>query len=353
MDGTDTNKRFDSQSIKRWAMALVSLVIFGVVIYVVHHLLAEYRWRDVLQHMRDIPAANVGGAALITALSYLLLTGFDALGIKYTGRHVPYRRTALISFMAYAFGHNVGVAAFSGAALRYRLYSAMGLGVVDVATIVGFCSLTTALGLSVVGGSSLLFKPRILSTASNLHADLVRGLGVVALIIAVLYIGWALFARSKFTIRDWTLKPPGPRIALPQLLLGVADILVASATLWILLPEGARPSLLGFSGAYAAAVLGGLISTVPAGLGVFESIMLLLLPNIPGDQLLGCLLVYRAIYYWAPLALATVLFVIAELWQQRAFIGRVNALASVYVKPIAPQLAGVLIFLSGAVLLVS
>jgi len=42
-----------------------------------------------------------------------------------------------------------------------------------------------------------------------------------------------------------------------------------------------RPTLLGFSGAYAAAVLAGLISTVPAGLGVFESVILLLLPGIP------------------------------------------------------------------------
>jgi len=120
-----------------------------------------------------IPAASVGAAALITALSYLLLTGFDTLGIRYAGRDVPYRRTpSCRSWLR--IRHNVGVAAFSGAALRYRLYSSMGLGVVDVATVVGFCSLTTGLGLAAVGGTALLFKPRILSTAANLHPDLVN-----------------------------------------------------------------------------------------------------------------------------------------------------------------------------------
>src|SRR5215831_12358165 len=122
------------ETLRRWALPLISLVIFLLVIFVGHKLLHEYRWRDVLHQIRDIPSGSIGLAALITAFSYLLLTGFDFLGIKYARRQVPYRRAAMISFMAYAFGHNVGVAAFSGAALRYRLYSVVGLGVVDVAT---------------------------------------------------------------------------------------------------------------------------------------------------------------------------------------------------------------------------
>jgi phosphatidylglycerol lysyltransferase len=332
---------------------LLSLAIFALVIYVVHRLLAEYRWRDVLHHIRSIPAASIGIAAVLAAASYLLLTGFDALGLKYAGRAVPYRKTALISFMAYAFGHNVGVAAFSGAALRYRMYSALGLGVVDVATVVGFCSLTTFLGLATIGGSALLFEPKVVVTASNLHADLVQAIGIAVLVLAALYLAWSVLARRPITIRDWALKPPTARIALPQFVLATADITIAASVLWILLPADARPSLLAFSGAYAAAVLAGLVSSVPAGLGVFESVMLLLLPTIPGDQLLGCLVVYRLVYYWAPLGLATVIFVFVEAWRQRAVIGRVNALASVYVRPIAPQLAGVLIFVSGAVLLLS
>ncbi len=354
MDAVTTESELRRHSgLRRWALAFLSLAIFAVVIFVVHRLMAQYRWRDVLGHIRGIPAASVGTAAVFAAISYLLLTGFDALGLKYAGRQVPYRRTALVSFMAYAFGHNVGVAAFSGAALRYRLYSAMGLGVVDVATVVGFCSLTTFLGLAIVGGSGLLLQPQVVAAASGLDADLIQAFGIIALSLAALYLFWAMIARGQFTIRGWSLKPPGVRTALPQLALAVVDMVVASSALWLLLPASERPPLLAFSGAYAAAVLAGLVSSVPAGLGVFETVMLLLLPTIPGDQLLGSLLVYRLVYYWAPLALATVMFVIVEAWRQRSVIGRVNALASAYVKPIAPQLAGVLIFVSGAVLLLS
>jgi phosphatidylglycerol lysyltransferase len=350
----EISKRNDRrQSLKRWLLALLSVTIFALVLFVIHRVLNEYRWRDVLLHMRAIPSQKVACAALLTAASYLVLTGFDTLGLRYAGRDVPYRRIAPVSFMAYAFGHNVGVAAFSGAALRYRLYSTMGLGVVDVATIVGFCSLTTLLGISTVGGAGLLLEPDVVAAASNLHRDLIQGIGITVLICALLYLSWAIFARGQITIRDWSLKPPSARIALPQLCLAMTDMVIAASALWILLPDGSRPSLLAFSGAYTAAVLAGLVSTVPAGLGVFESVILLLLPDIPGDQLLGCLLVYRVVYYLAPLALATLLFVVIELGRQRTTLSRVNALASMYVKPIAPQLAGVLIFVSGAVLLVS
>lgn len=338
---------------RRWVLALFSLAIFALVIFVVHRMLAEYRWRDVLHQIRNLSGASIAVAALLSALSYLLLTGFDTLGVRYAGRSVPYGRTALISFIAYAFGHNVGVATFSGAALRYRLYSSLGLGVVDVATVVGFCSLTTFIGLATVGGSGLLLEPAVLSAGARAQPDLLRALGLAALSFAAIYILWASLAKRSISIRDWSLRPPGIAISGPQFLLAVADMVVAAAALWVLLPVDARPGLLAFSSVYAAAVLAGLVSSVPAGLGVFESVMLVLLPTIPPDRLLGSLVVYRLVYYWAPLGIATLMFLFVEAWRQRAVIGRVHAVASTYIKPIAPQLAGVLIFVSGAVLLVS
>ena len=50
--------------------------------------------------------------------------------------------------------------------------------------------------------------------------------------------------------------------------------------------------------------LAGIISNIPGGLGVFETVILLTLSStIPSIQLLGSLLAYRVIYYWIPLIL--------------------------------------------------
>ena len=54
------------------------------------------------------------------------LTLYDALGLRFAGVEVPYPRLALISFMGYAIGHNVGLNTLTGGAIRYRAYSPSG-----------------------------------------------------------------------------------------------------------------------------------------------------------------------------------------------------------------------------------
>jgi uncharacterized membrane protein YbhN (UPF0104 family) len=53
----------------------------------------------------------------------LILTGYDALALRYLGRPLSYRRTALASFLAYAFAHNLGLSVLGSAAPRYRRYA--------------------------------------------------------------------------------------------------------------------------------------------------------------------------------------------------------------------------------------
>jgi len=67
-------------------------------------------------------------------------------------------------------------------------------------------------------------------------------------------------------------------------------------------------------------------SVLPGGVGVFEGLMILLLsPYLPSEALLPPLLVYRAVYYLLPLAVALVILVADELSQRRAQAARVGA----------------------------
>lgn len=66
------------------------------------------------------------------------------------------------------------------------------------------------------------------------------------------------------------------------------------------------------------AQIAGIISNVPGGLGVFETVLMLLLaPAVEADGLLGSLLVYRVIYYLTPLLMGVVLLGGYELYQRR------------------------------------
>ena len=78
----------------------------------------------MLAHLRAIPPRPIAAAMLCTAVSYWLLGFYDVLALRYLGKPLPYARTLFTSFIAYSFGHNFGIAAFTGGAVRYRLYSA-------------------------------------------------------------------------------------------------------------------------------------------------------------------------------------------------------------------------------------
>jgi uncharacterized membrane protein YbhN (UPF0104 family) len=62
----------------------------------------------------------------------------------------------------------------------------------------------------------------------------------------------------------------------------------------------------------------GVITHVPAGLGVLEAVFVALLAHqLPQSRLLAALLAYRAIYYLLPLAIATVAYALTEVRAKR------------------------------------
>ena len=343
----------EPSSIWRWIGPIAALAVFGAVAYVLRREMAHLHLRDIFQELRAIPPTAVGAALVITALSYWTLSFYDLLGLRYLRKTMPYARMVFTSFIAYAFGHNLGLAAFTGAAIRLRLYASSGLTAIDVVTVQGFCSLTSGLGLTTLGGLSMLLEPQQLHSALHLPLWWTRIVGSALLGIVAAYAICSIFVRRPLEIRGWQLRIPRPSISFPQIALGLLDLSIASAVLYVLLPDQANVTYLAFLGAYVAAVTAGIISHVPGGIGVFETVIILAIPQVPASALLGSMLVYRAVYYLVPLAVAALLFGAKEIEARRSSIARAHELMSLYLAPVVPQVAGTLIFVSGVVLLIS
>ncbi len=338
---------------RRWLLPGISLLIFATVAVGLRRQLAEFRFSSMLAHLRAIPSAALLGAMLSTALSYWLLGFYDVLALRYLGKTVSYGRTALTAFIAYSFGHNFGIATFTGAAVRYRLYSSAGLSAADVATVAGFCGVTTAIGLAALAGVSFVSAPEQGVQALHLNRELVFVLGMLLLGMVGLYMLWSLFGPERIELRSWSLRTPRASIAVPQIALAVIDLSVSAFVLWLLLPAGSGVSPIAFAGAYSIAMTAAVISHVPGGLGVFESVLVLALPGVPADQLVGSLLAWRGIYYLLPLLGAAILFGGQELRAQRPTLARIERLAAAYIAPIVPQVSGALVFVAGFSLLVT
>jgi phosphatidylglycerol lysyltransferase len=339
--------------IGRWVGPLAALIVFTAVVFVLHRELAQLHVRRVWAHLHAIPGQSILVALGCTAASYWLLSFYDLLALRYLRKSINYARILFTSFIAYSFGHTLGFAAFTGAAIRFRLYASAGITAIDVATISAFSSLSIGIGLAAIAGFSFLIGPTHTITVLHLHRGLSLAVGASLLAAIAAYALWCSFARTDLEIRGWSLRAPGPLIGLTQICLAVIDLGLSAAVLWVVLPPEANIGLISFLAAYAAAVIAGIVSHVPGGIGVFETVILATLPDVPREALAAALLAYRAIYYLVPLLFGAVLFGVQELSGQWLKFARAHELAAIYIAPVVPQIAGSLTFLAGAVLLLS
>ena len=331
----------------------LSLLLFTAALWMLHRELTGIPLDAVLARFTSVTPLALGLALLFTAASYLILTGYDALALHYVGRPLPYPQVALTSFIATVVGHNFGAAMLSGGAIRLRMYSAVGLSATEVAAVVALVGLTFGIGVTLIVALVLVLEPAAAARLLTIPETLARGAGLSVLAILGAYLGLGALRRRPLQIGAWLLRIPGPATSAGQIALAALDLACAAAVLYVLLPADAAPSYPLFLGTYVLALVAGIVSHVPAGLGVFETVLVLGLPKVPRDALLAAALVYRLVYYLLPLAMAALFAAIHELQLYRTHIMRGLERAQDVLQGVAPQVMAATTFVTGAVLLFS
>lgn len=338
---------------RRVLAAVLSLALFAAALAMLHRELAPIQLADVRHALHQVPPSGVLLAALATLASYLTLTGYGVMALRHLGRVLPYPRVALNAFIATTVGHNLGMALFSAGAVRLRLYTAAGLSATEVAGLAVLVGLTFGLGVSFAAGLALLLEPAQAGQLLRLTVDSARFAGALLLAPAAAYLAVGLFRPPAIRLGNWKLHWPATDIALGQLILAVADLSCAAAALFWLLPADAQVSFPVFLGVYVLAVAAGVVSNIPAGLGVFETVLLLALPGVRREGLLAAILAYRAIYYLAPLAIATMLAARMLVRARRAALVQQFDRARQVFGWAAPMTVSSAVFIAGALLLFS
>jgi phosphatidylglycerol lysyltransferase len=325
--------------------------IFGLAIWVLVREARSISLADIVTEFEAISPLALTAGGLLAAASYTILTLYDYFALRYVDAPLGYARVAPVSFAAFAVGHNVGLSSLSGGAIRYRAYSLVGLSASKIALVVGFIPLTYGLGAAILLGLTFLLDPVALKVLPLAHG-LPQLLGVVLLAIPVLYLLWNALRREPLALGNWVLRPPGAKLGMIQCLLGSCDLTVAASVLYVLLHAFVDIPFLPFLGAYLLAMVAGVVSNVPGAVGVFESAMLLLLPEVPVATLLGAILAYRLFYYLIPLLLALVLVVLHEMAEHRDTLRSLSAQGAAWGARLAPRIIGATVFLVGAYLVI-
>jgi phosphatidylglycerol lysyltransferase len=220
--------------------------------------------------------------------------------------------------------------------------------------VIAFCVLTIWLGLLTVGGLVFLLEPFAVPSLLHLPLTSVRPLGAALLSIVAAYLLLSALRKAPFRIRDWEMALPGTGLSLAQIAVSSLDWALAGAVLFVLLPPETTLSYPAFLALFILAQLAAMLSQVPGGLGVFETVMLLLLaPHLGGSHALGSLIAYRLIYYLIPLGLAAVILGGYELLERRAGARRVARLVGAWAPRLVPNVLAFTTLLAGAILLFS
>ncbi len=341
-----------SVRVRQTLPAVIGLVLFLVALEVLRVELRAVSWHDLIADVFSTPPSRLVFAAGLTALNYAALTGYDLLAFAYIRKKIPRTRVALASFLAYAISNNVGFAMLSGASVRYRFYTRWGVTADELSRIVFSYSVTFWLGLFALGGLSFVVSP--LTAARGLPArQVLMPIAWLLMLTPPAYVLTTALRKRPLRLGRFELPLPSPRIALGQTLVSAVEWSLAGAVLYVLLPPSGL-SFLQFLGAFLIAILLGMASHVPGGVGVFEGLMVLLVqPYLPSGQLLPALVVYRVVYYLLPLAIALIGLVADEARQRRAHAARIGVALGRLTEQLAPRVLAVFTFLAGVVLLLS
>lgn len=331
---------------------LISITLFAAALGMIHHKLKQYHLHDVVRQLHQVPVTALLLAGGLTVINYLTLTLYDTMALRYLGCKITYLRTAAASFIGYAFSHNATV--LGGSAARYRIYSSLGLSGPEVARLVLFCSVTSWLGFITAGGTAFSLFPGDIPDLLHIPCGLQRFAGPVLLAVPCSYLLFALFRKQPLQIREWDLAVPSVRLAAGQVVTATLDWMLAASVFYMLLPSGGGISFPRFLLIFMSAQFAGVLSTVPAGLGVFDTVILIQLePFITPSATAGLLLLYRLIYYIIPLIAASMLLTGTEIIEQRSAIRRAGKAFGRWSAYLIPYLASASCFIAGFILLIS
>lgn len=305
----------------RWAKHILTLVFFAAVAALLFMLVDNLHWQEVNHALRAYQHETLALGLAVALISYIAFSCYDLLGRAYTRHHLPVRQILPVAFVCYAFNLNLS-SWIGGVAMRYRLYSRLGLRISTITRVLSFSVFTNSLGYIIVAGFIFTAGWVKLPASWGVSTNALHLIGALMLILAAGYLLLCQFS----TRRSWhwpshEIHLPGFKLALAQAGLSTLNWLLMAWLIFLLLPDAVSYSAV--LGILLISGIAGMIAQIPAGLGVLEAVFIGILQHqLPTASIVAALIAYRVIYFLLPLMAACVVYVILEgkvwHWQRRA-----------------------------------
>ena len=305
-------KPLPKRKLRKIVGPVLAAVLFALAIRLLIKDAQTITWEEFKLGVTTVPKLYVGLAAFLIAMNYGLFICYDLLALRYVCRSLPLRRVALVSFVGFSLGNNLGTF-LAASPIRFRYYSQWGLSARQIVALISILGLTFWSGVWFLGGIVLVSVPIELPE----HIDLpvgTRTLGVILLTLGVAYTIACFVWRKPWPLGELHLRLPRPGLMAVQASVAAVDLFISATALYLVLPgETVVPFALVMA-AYLVALSVSLLTQVPGGLGVLEVILLTLLKDSVGESVLASVLIFRLLYYVIPLFFGMLTLVAHEIY---------------------------------------
>jgi uncharacterized membrane protein YbhN (UPF0104 family) len=276
------------KAVPRWARWSASVLVLALAAWLLWRQLRGLDPAQVWTAMLSLPPLALAASLAATALSFACLGAFERLATEWIapGR-IPRALAWRTGLVAHAVANTIGFHPITAVALRLEPYRAQGIEAGTLARIVATIGACVATGLFA-----------ILAAAGAWWLWRVGDAGLLVLLVAASALLLLVAKRSRASLR----------LARPAYacLLGLVEMVAALFAFTVLVPPGMLPEGPELVLLLVSAIVLGVVSHAPGGLGVFEATILA--AAAPGSRapVLAALLAYRVLYGLLPFALALV-----------------------------------------------
>ncbi len=306
----------DRWSWTRWIYPIVGLLLLTFSLYILQKELGRYSLDDILAGLALISDRQLAWALCFAFTGYFVISTYDLVAFRQLNHYLSRKRILFTTFITYAVSNTTGFTLLIGGGIRYRFYSCWGVPARIVAKITALGNLTFWLGLLTLNGITFLLHPLHLPQSLRIKTIAMQYVGIVALFLVGTYL-YFCWQKKSLRVRSKILRFPQPSIPMMQIAVFSLDWLLAAAVLYCLIPSYPHQSYLQFFSIYQLGMAASIMSNIPGGIGVFETVIIFLLPeSIFAPDILSSLLVYRSIRFLMPLAIALILVCCFEFRQR-------------------------------------
>ena len=147
---SEARPQAQASGFKRWKKPLT--IAFFVLLIVLFTLLARrIDWSEVFQTLSEFKLRTLFIAGALTLCSFIVYACFDLIGRTYIRQPLRWKQILPVGIISYAFNLNLS-AWVGGIAMRYRLYSRLGVSTSNIAKILGLSLATNWFGYMALAG---------------------------------------------------------------------------------------------------------------------------------------------------------------------------------------------------------